>query len=517
MNTTKLGLLVLAVVCAAGCKATKEQELERVAKDWCLTIRASQVLPVYPLTQDLQPGDVFLVQLPIDAQQRLWRDKGYLPLDNHVARIDPTGYSTFYASSFPNDEKKPLPLARLSETPAWSGAPHAAFPSYSFSVENGAGFNLAVPIQAVPVGLGFLGASAAQGSVSIGEARTLGVDLVSLDSQLRTWAADAGSEFLAPYASTASRKNYLRVVSRVYLTGKLDVSLRDSTQRSGGVDVGAPSAAALLTPQVAKTPAETPEAAAQSYTDAIAKLNEMLASQDRFEVGANGAKTLKPGGSLRLTSASARAVSLSETFDPPLVIGYLGFDCEIGPGGHLGPAVPTHALLAGELGGEAFLERDPIAKAYLDQLWLSTYQVARSRSADDAGARAAVERCDELAKTIPPEPTEWTLGPAGLAETPLALASEATPYEHFRAWLGTRAKSARALRDALAHDPCTFTRAGGTPQTAARGSTEHAELEKLASALEAEAAKPASEAQHDQARRALADWLFTNLYATPTE
>lgn len=30
-----------------------EEELERVAKDWCMTIRASQVLCTYPLTEDL--------------------------------------------------------------------------------------------------------------------------------------------------------------------------------------------------------------------------------------------------------------------------------------------------------------------------------------------------------------------------------------------------------------------------------------------------------------------------------
>jgi hypothetical protein len=30
-----------------------------------MTIRASQVVPVYPLTEDLQPGEVFLVQLPV--------------------------------------------------------------------------------------------------------------------------------------------------------------------------------------------------------------------------------------------------------------------------------------------------------------------------------------------------------------------------------------------------------------------------------------------------------------------
>jgi len=54
-----LALVCIPVSCASW---ERQHQLERVAKDWCLTIRASQVIPVYPLTEDLQPGDVFLVQ-----------------------------------------------------------------------------------------------------------------------------------------------------------------------------------------------------------------------------------------------------------------------------------------------------------------------------------------------------------------------------------------------------------------------------------------------------------------------
>lgn len=50
-------------VFSTGC-TSREQELENVAKDWCLTIRASQVMPVYPLREDVQPGDCFLVSVP---------------------------------------------------------------------------------------------------------------------------------------------------------------------------------------------------------------------------------------------------------------------------------------------------------------------------------------------------------------------------------------------------------------------------------------------------------------------
>src|SRR6185369_12071215 len=48
-----------------------------------------------------------------------------------------------------------------------------------------------------------------------------------------------------------------------------------------------------------------------------------------------------PGGSIRIVAASSRSVSMSETFDRPLVIGYLAYDRPIGKGGVLGGSVPT--------------------------------------------------------------------------------------------------------------------------------------------------------------------------------
>ena len=52
-----------------------------------MVIRASQVIPVYPLTEDLQPGDVLLVRTPIEEQAKLYKKKGFLPLDQHLVRL----------------------------------------------------------------------------------------------------------------------------------------------------------------------------------------------------------------------------------------------------------------------------------------------------------------------------------------------------------------------------------------------------------------------------------------------
>ena len=95
---SRILILVLLVGFLAGCATQKMSgdQLARVAKDWSLSIRASQVIPVYPLTEDLQPGDVFLVQTPIEEQVKVYLDKGFLPLENLVTRLSPSGYARFY-------------------------------------------------------------------------------------------------------------------------------------------------------------------------------------------------------------------------------------------------------------------------------------------------------------------------------------------------------------------------------------------------------------------------------------
>jgi len=125
-----VALLVVCLALTAGCATRlRNRELEAVAKDWSMVIRASQVIPVYPLTEDLQPGDIFLVQVPIDRQQEIYKRRGFLPLDNRMRRVDPGGYAGFYRKSFAvgEDEKTPVPKHWLKpgEENAWDLAPKA--------------------------------------------------------------------------------------------------------------------------------------------------------------------------------------------------------------------------------------------------------------------------------------------------------------------------------------------------------------------------------------------------------
>jgi len=343
LTLNAIAIAMLAWI-GGGC-ASSETQVQKAAKDWCMTIRGSQVIPVYPLTEDIQPGDIFLVQVPIDQQQKLYKQNGFLALDNHLDRLNPTGYDRFYAYSFfvkGVTNELPRDWIRPSGTnQSWLLAPHAAFPSYSFTVRNGAGMNLAVPVQGVPVGLSLMASDAASGTIEIKDAYTMGVDTISLYRQVKDWAK-ANTDFLGYFGPNGKQTNYLRVVTRIYATGKMSVSLMNASSRSGGLDVGVPKPVNLLTPTLPANSTNTSEATLQNYTNAWSTLSQIVQAAGAAK---DAAGNILPGGSLRLTAASARSVSMDESFIPPIIFGYLGFDCALAENGVLGAPIPTYAVI----------------------------------------------------------------------------------------------------------------------------------------------------------------------------
>src|SRR4030042_5910345 len=88
---------VLLAGLLGGCANTmRDEQLARVAKDVSLVVRASQVIPVYPLTEDLVPGDLFLVRMSIPQQHREYQRRGFLPMDMHLTRLNGLDYAGLY-------------------------------------------------------------------------------------------------------------------------------------------------------------------------------------------------------------------------------------------------------------------------------------------------------------------------------------------------------------------------------------------------------------------------------------
>ena len=348
---TPLALCALSTLSLSGC-ATTGRQLEKVAKDWCQTIRASQVMCSYPLTEDIRPGDVFLVQTGLAEEQNQYKKRGFLPLSDHRKRLLPTGtaYQDFYADSYWKDEfgagipnarpKRPDAAALAAPNPTLTevNAPRAVFPSYTFEVQNQSGLALAVPIQGIPVGLNYMQADKARGSMVIGDARSYGLDSTQVYEMLRNWLeTDAHAQDVvrgtvkqidAPYV-------LLRVITRVYMTGGMTVSLTRADTKGAEVKAG--------------------NAPAVSLVDANGNIDQnvsktLTALEDKINLQA-----LDVGGRVKFLSASSSAVSLAESFDRMLVVGYLAVDVPYFKGGCLGYPLPTYERLENRTLGQPVL------------------------------------------------------------------------------------------------------------------------------------------------------------------
>lgn len=367
----------------------RRKQLQRVAKDWCETIRASQIVPVYPPTADLVPGDVFLVEESIAEQHEAFEERGFLPLPYHRDRIRLTADTwdgmyrdvndPLHAEGMPgiigaNRDREQVP-------DALGQAFGAAFPAYTFNVKNGGAFDLAIPISGVPVGVSVLGAAEATGSVTMKRVRTYGVGSIALAMEdIARWSRQPEvRRFLEQTYDAIDETNgcerprvFVRVVSRVYGVREFDVSLSASSMVGVGVTAG------IDTGDLG-TRAENEQEILESLNTRQQNIRAAIAG---VEDGANAI-----GGKLRFTSASSRSISLVETFDEPLVVGYIGLDMEVLKQRDLGPPIPTFSVIE--------QERQTLSVPFLSAL----NATARGREILKAAMRDSEDR-DRVARAL---------------------------------------------------------------------------------------------------------------------
>lgn len=313
LKQTNFSTLWLFLACASalgGCFTLEEnKQLTSINKDWNRMIRASHIQPIYPLTQDIFPGDVFLVSHDIE-DTRAWKQPGYLPLDHLVARLCPDGYKAFYTNSWAG-YTNPLPHEFLKDN-SWSNAPVAGFPSYSFTVKHGGGASVALPIQGIPVGLSLMGAKQASGYVTLADAHTYGVDELSLRKQV--WEYIKANQGPISFLLTTGRTNFLTVVTRVYTVGRVTISMLNDSSKGGSLWGGSPKEVTI--PDL-KT------------NDSIGNFTNMLAAVNASIPAVTEAAQVIPGGSLKFNFVSSRSISMSESFPKAIVVGYGGFSFAI--------------------------------------------------------------------------------------------------------------------------------------------------------------------------------------------
>ena len=313
------------LVLSSGCASyLARKKMEGVAKGWCEMIRASQVIPVYPLTQDLMVGDVFLTQTTIGSQQDQYNAKGFLPLDDFQVRLAYTNYSNIYFDAYWKDAfggtNTPHPVPSFTNSGSLSNGqaivltsaplPRAAFPTYSVQAQSGAGFNAAFPIQGIPVALSYLNSQQVNASVTIADARTYAGDPGQLYALLKNWSNDpTNKNYLRATANNLEHTEvFLRVVTRVYYARAVDVSLQRADSQGGGAKAGSINDVSLLT-----TNSNTN--VLQNYTNLLNALSS--AATTAASAISNATQV---GGSVKFAWASGSTVGLSQSFDTILAV-----------------------------------------------------------------------------------------------------------------------------------------------------------------------------------------------------
>ncbi len=277
-----------------------------------MMIRASQVVPVYPLTQDLQPGDVFIVRTPIQQQAAVYDEKGFLPFDYHYLRLKSLNYKDFYQnSSGPNQSTGfTLPGTDIS-------AAAVAFPSYSFTVNANSGLDIALPLEGVQIGLDVLNTSSATVQLRINEAYSYAAERSDLLKSLKDNLDTVAKDELREMAQSTTEPLYLRMITRVFLAKKVSAIVTRTRDLNGSLNAtlkNGPSSS------IKEWPASMPEAR------------------------------------VHVSAVTDRTVSLIEELPQPMVIGYLAWDYPILDNGELGTtAIATLDRLerrSTEIGGQ---------------------------------------------------------------------------------------------------------------------------------------------------------------------
>jgi hypothetical protein len=125
------------------------------------------------------------------------------------------------------------------------------------------------------------------------------------------------------------------------------------------------------------------------------------------------------GGRLKLLQVTNRSVSLDETFDRPLVVGYLAFDVPIGFNGQIGTrpvATQTRLRYGGSIRNRhlvnEWVETYPHAENVINEWLQDPRNVAwldRQKLPKTAGEILAHYDSRDLVDWLTPEPTKWKL------------------------------------------------------------------------------------------------------------
>ncbi|MDB5295446.1 MAG: hypothetical protein JWO31_1429 [Phycisphaerales bacterium] len=352
-----VGFTVAFLLSAAGCtQAAKKAEFNRFAKDYSLAIRAQQVIPIYPLQESLKVGDVFLVDRPIEDEPELYDETGFLPLGQYLSNIE-------------------MPVKE-------SDFGKAVFATFTFDIRRGQSVGGGLPISGVPVAFSLTGAQSATASVSLKDATSYRVPEDAIDPRVKEWGKlhqatlkDYAPRYVRDDAGDYQmRYRYARVVTGIWRVKRASVVMNDTSSTGGKIRAGVADNLGLLTAgkdlpeDVTKltnavnaalanaTAPKTPEKAkgakssVATTTPATAPAGGGAAAAKPASQPADDEPAMAAGAQFSAYGVTNSSVSLDETFEVPVVVGYVAVDVPIDYDGSIG-SHPTETRARVNLGG----------------------------------------------------------------------------------------------------------------------------------------------------------------------
>ena len=176
---------------------------------------------------------------------------------------------------------------------------------------------------------------------------------------------------------------FLRVVTRVYLARSLDVSLTNDELLAGGADAGQSQGINLIDLSLNDPQRVDPVSDAYKKT-----LNTLSSAFNNPEAPGEDETAEISGASVRFIQANRRTISMKQTFDRPMVIGFTGFDVKILSDGGLSVPIPSFMVLSGDIEVDHFKQRKPIT--FTDDEGLSDAYIRWLREAPDENRQQVI-------------------------------------------------------------------------------------------------------------------------------
>ncbi len=314
------------------------------AKEWSSAMISYNIEPVYPPTEDVHVGDIFAVGKHAENQLKdspLFTSAKYDSVPQQALLDRYYGANPVFPDYVPDIKQDGSPVAQQAATlPGGLFAPAVtptklaleALPGFTLSNTQHVSFAASIPGQAVSALFG--------GAVNLENASEIRIDAAETYGIPAAWALGELDGYCARQPDKCSYATVRRVVcsvahqkvvgAKLYFVAKVFMARKITYSYDKSSALGAlgsivakarTNALAATPPTLATPPTPTPASdSAKASADAEATKAQDLLKSVNDSVSSLSAST--PGATFSIGSASDQGISLIQTFERPVVIGY---------------------------------------------------------------------------------------------------------------------------------------------------------------------------------------------------